>query len=110
MTEGPVTDFILPMILDHNPAVAKLLREVAPAIDQATDWWGVCEALSGSMDALLRFPGNKSERLVLALVLMKADYAAQACEISADFWRAWSGLDRRNKALFMAAMEEDLEG
>lgn len=102
--------FVLPMILEHNAAVAKLLHEVAPGIDQAGDWWAVCEALGGGMDALMRFPGNKSERLMLALILMKADYAAQACELSADFWRAWSGLDRRNKALFMTAMEEDLEG
>jgi hypothetical protein len=109
-TPNPPTDseFLLPMLLDHNPAVAKALRAVAPTIDAAQDWWGVCEALSGRVDALLSFPGNKSERLMLAAVLMKADYAAQACTVSADFWRAWSGLDRRNKGLFLTLIEEDM--
>jgi hypothetical protein len=102
-------DFLLPLVLAHNPAVAKALRAVAPSIDQAKDWWDVCEALSGQVDALLSFPGNKSERLMLAALLMKSDYAAQACTVSADFWRAWSGLDRRNKALFLALIEEDLD-
>ena len=41
-------------------------------------------------------------------MLVKADYADAACQISPDFWRAWSGLDRRNKRLIMALLEEDL--
>lgn len=101
-------DFLLPMILDHNPAVASAMRAVAPDIDQKTDWWGVCDALSQGVETLQAFPGNKSERLMLAALLMKADYAHLACAISPDFWRAWSGLDRRNKTLLLALLEDDL--
>ncbi|GAB3440999.1 hypothetical protein [Insolitispirillum peregrinum] len=109
MTTAPTeTPFLLPLVLQHNPAVARALRAVAADVDQVSDWWGLSGALAGHVADLVAFPGNKSERLMLAAVLVKADYADAACQISPDFWRAWSGLDRRNKRLIMALLEEDL--
>lgn len=109
MTTAPdPTPFLLPLVLQHNPAVAAALRAVAPGIDQVEDWWGLSEAVAGQVPALLSFPGNKSERLMLAALLVKADYSDAACRLSPDFWFAWSGLDRRNKGLVLALLEEDL--
>lgn len=110
MTTAPDESlFLLPLVLQHNQAVAQALRVHVPHLDQIKDWWELSEALSGHVPALLHFPGNKSERLMLAALLVKADYADAACTLSADFWRAWSGLDRRNKGLILALLEEDLQ-
>lgn len=108
MTNPP---FLLHAILDHNPAVRKALAAQVGAPAAITDWPALTEALgSGRIERLVKgFKGNKSERAMLAALLMKAGYAVPAVELSPDFWRAWGGLDLRNKALLLALLDEDLE-
>lgn len=107
MTE---TDFLLPAVLDHNAAVFKALQAEIPDVAGLTDWLALCDALAdgGAERVVKGFLGNKSERLMLAALLMKADYAGWAVEVSPDFWRAWGGLDRRNKMLLLDLLDEDL--
>lgn len=112
-TGDPMTDqpFLLPAVLAHNPTVRKALAAEVPDLDGLADWLALSEALSGGAveRIVAAFLGNKSERVMLAAVLMKADYASAAVEISGNFWLAWGGLDRRNKMLLLALLDEDLE-
>ncbi len=103
-------DFLLPAILDHNPALRKALTAEIADLAAVGDWLALCDALGdGAAGRVVQgFLGNKSERLMLAAVLMKADYAALAVEVGPDFWRAWGGLDRRNKMILIELLDEDL--
>lgn len=103
-------DFLLPTILDHNPALLKALAAEIPDLTAVGDWLALCDALGDGKAGrvVAGFLGNKSERLMLAAILMKADYAALAVEVSPDFWRAWGGLDRRNKMMLLELLDEDL--
>lgn len=102
--------FLLPAILDHNPALRAALAAEIPDLPAIGDWLALCDALGdgAAHRVVAAFPGNKSERLMLAALLMKADYAALAVEIGPDFWRAWGGLDRRNRMFLLALLDEDL--
>lgn len=102
---------LLHRILTHNPAVRTALEKVSPAVMDCPDWMALSDALGGgAVDAVTAaFLGNKSERVMLAALLMKADFAAQAVEVSPNFWMAWGGLDRRNRGLLLALLDEDLE-
>lgn len=107
MIEEP---FLLHDILDHNPAVRRALEDLVPDLATMPDWLSLSEALSGQVEDLVDgFLGNKSERVMLAAVLMRADYAMQAVEVSPNFWVAWSGLDLHNKALLMDLLAEELD-
>ena len=103
-------DFLLPAILEHNAALKKALAAEVSSLEAVGDWLTLCDALSdGKAGRVVQgFLGNKSERLMLAAVLMKADYAALAVDVSPDFWRAWGGLDRRNKMMLIELLDEDL--
>lgn len=104
-----VDRFILHDVLEHNPAVRRHVTSFVPEVQAVNDWWGLCDALSGHVEPLVQeFLGNKSERVMLAALLMKADYAAQAVEVSPNFWQAWSGLDQRNKILLLDLLDEDI--
>jgi hypothetical protein len=100
--------FLLYKILEHNPAVRRALAAQAPEIEEQSDWYGVGTALSDgkAAKAVEGFLGNKSERAMLAAILMQADYAALANRLSPDFWTTWSGLDRRNKAFLLAMLDD----
>ncbi len=107
MTDQP---FLLPAVLAHNPTVRKALAAEIADLDAVPDWLALGEALSGGAveRVVAAFLGNKSERVMLAAVLMKADYAGAAVEVSPNFWIAWGGLDRRNKMLLLDLLDEDV--
>lgn len=104
---------LLQALLAHNPTVRAALAAQVPALEIIDDWHALSLALSeGTEDRvgtmIREFLGNKSERLILAAILMKADFAARAVELAPDFWRAWGGLDRHNKLMILDLLEEDL--
>lgn len=103
--------FLLPAVLAHNPAVRKALAAEVPDLDGVPDWLALSDALAGGAVGRIvgGFLGNKSERTMLAAVLMKADHAAAAVEASGNFWLAWGGLDRRNRMLLLALLDEDMD-
>lgn len=107
MTDAP---FLLHPVLAHNATVRKALAAEIPDLDAVGDWLALGEALSGGAveRIVAAFLGNKSERVMLAALLMKADYAAAAVEVSPNFWVAWGGLDRRNRMLLLDLLDEDL--
>lgn len=97
-------------ILAHNPTVRRaLVAEIADP-DALTTWGDLGEALSngGAERVVAAFLGNKSERVMLAALLMKADYAGAAVQASPNFWIAWGGLDRRNRVLLLELLDEDI--
>lgn len=102
---------LLSRVLTHNPAVRAALEKVYPAVMECPDWLTLSDALgNGAVDTVVAaFLGNKSERVMLAALLMKADFAAQAVDTSGNFWMAWGGLDRRNRGLLLALLDEDLD-
>lgn len=101
---------LLSRVLNHNPAVRAALEKAYPGVMECPDWVALSDALGGgSVDTVVAaFLGNKSERVMLAALLMKADFAAQAVDVSSNFWVAWGGLDRRNRGLLLALLDEDL--
>jgi len=111
-TDLPLGFELLLDALEHNPAVEKILLEAVGPLGGVARWFDLYEKLS-SNDAIKavveNFLGNKSERAVLAAILMKSDYAAQAAEVCPDFWKAWGGLDQTNKEIVLdiLADEED---
>lgn len=102
---------LLTRVLTHNPAVRAALEKVYPGVMTCPDWMTLSDALgNGAVETVVSaFLGNKSERVMLAALLMKADFATQAVEVSGTFWVAWGGLDRRNRGLLLALLDEDLE-
>lgn len=103
-------DFLLPAVLAHNPTVRRALESEVADLDSVASWIDLGEALGGGVAGRVveRFLGNKSERVMLAALLMKADHAGAAVQASPNFWVAWGGLDRRNKMLLLDLLDEDL--
>lgn len=96
---------LLTAILDHNPAVRHILHQQA---DFSGDDWQTLEAAlaDGRAEAVVsHFLGNKSERVMLAALLMTAGYATAACTCNPTFWHAWGGLDPTNRDMLLAVLE-----
>ncbi len=94
----------------ENPAVDKALRPLLGDLETINCWFDVTEALSksgGVQEMAKSFLGNKSERIILAAVLRKADFAHVAQEISENFWIAWGGLDQINKGLVLDILDDE---
>lgn len=99
---------ILAAVLRHNHAIRKALAAVLPPETVIRNWFDLTEALGvddrcGQLAA--DWKGNKSESLVLACVLMKADFAGRADALMPRVFSTWDGLDRRNKALVLDMLE-----
>ena len=109
-TDLPLGFELLLDALEHNPAVEKILLETLGSLNGVARWFDLYEKLS-SNDAIKaiveNFLGNKSERAVLAAILMKSDYTAQAAEVCPDFWRAWGGLDQTNKEIVLDILADE---
>lgn len=102
-------------VLAHNATLARAFAAVLPAGAVVRDWHDLTDLLGDEarLDTLLgNFLGNKSERLVLACVLMKADYAAQADALMPRVFTTWGGIDARNRALVLDMLEglDDSDG
>lgn len=99
---------LLAAVLVHNPTLRRAFAAVLPADTVVRDWPDLTAALAAE-DRLARltadFLGNKSERLVLACVLMKADHAGQADSLMPRFFSTWGGLDARNAAMVLDMLE-----
>ncbi|MCW9032900.1 MAG: hypothetical protein OQK35_03800 [Alphaproteobacteria bacterium] len=96
--------------LDANPAVNKALRPLLGDLEAIQCWFDVTEALSKSgkvQEMAKAFLGNKSERLILAAILRKADFAHVAQEVSPNFWIAWGGLDYINKSIVLEILDDE---
>jgi len=101
---------LLSEALDANPAVDKALRPLLGGLSKITCWFDATEALSASggvADLATSFLGNKSERIVLAALLRKTDFAHVAQEISTNFWLAWGGLDEVNKGIVLDLLADE---
>jgi hypothetical protein len=110
MADEPNPAELLCEALDGNPAVDKALRPLLGDLNKITCWFDVTEALSASggvADLAKSFLGNKSERVVLAALLQKADFAHVAQEISTNFWFAWGGLDEVNKGIVLDLLSDE---
>lgn len=102
-------------VLAHNATLARAFAAVVPADAVIRHWHDLTDVLGGNdrLDTLLSdFKGNKSERLVLACVLMRADYAAQADGLMPRVFTTWGGIDARNRALVLDMLEglDDADG
>ena len=110
LTQLPLGFELLFDALEHNPAVAKILIDSLGSLNGVVRWFDLYEKLSQGepiKDIIENFLGNKSERAILAAILMKADYTAQAAEICPNFWLAWGGLDRTNKAIIIDILADE---
>lgn len=120
MTASPALPFtvehpLFAAVLAHNATLARAFSAVLPAGAVIAEWTDLTALLGsdGRLDRLVDgFLGNKSERLVLACVLMKADYAAQGDALMPRVFTTWGGLDPRNRALVLDMLEglDDAEG
>jgi len=109
-TQLPLGFELLLDALEHNPAVKKILLESLGSLGGVTRWFDLYEKLSVGepvKDIVENFLGNKSERAILAVILMKADYTAHAAQICPNFWLAWGGLDRTNKAIVIDILADN---
>ncbi|GEM_PF-951394 len=109
-TQLPLGFELLLDALEHNPAVEKVLVDSLGSLGGVGRWFDLYEKISegdGIKRVVDTFLGNKSERAVLAAILMKADYTAQAAEICPDFWKAWGGLDRTNKEIILDILADE---
>lgn len=99
---------ILAAVLAHNHAIRKAFTEVVPPQTVVREWFDLTQAL-GEGDRcgklIAGWKGNKSESLVLACVLMKADFAARADALMPRVFTTWGGLDARNKILVLDMLE-----
>ncbi|EKV32432.1 hypothetical protein C882_2511 [Caenispirillum salinarum AK4] len=99
---------ILAAVLVHNHAIRKAFAAVLPSETVVREWFDLTEAL-GADDRCGRlvadWKGNKSESLVLACVLMKADFAGRADALMPRVFTTWDGLDARNKAMVLDMLE-----
>lgn len=99
---------LLAAVLAHNPTIARALGAVLPTTSVVRAWPDLTAALAEE-DRLARlmegFLGNKSERLVLACVLMKADYAGQADSLMPRVFSTWGGMDPCNAAMVLDMLE-----
>lgn len=100
---------VLAAVMSRNHAIRKALGAVLPPETVIRTWYDLTEALGGAEDRcgqlLADWKGNKSESLVLACVLMKADYAARANDLMPRVFTTWGGLDTGNKALVLDMLE-----
>ncbi|GAA0593285.1 hypothetical protein [Caenispirillum bisanense] len=103
-----VTQPLLAAVLAHNGTLARAFAAVLPAGCVIRHWHDLTAVLGEDdrLDTLLAgFKGNKSERLVLACVLMCADYAGQADALMPRVFTSWGGIDARNRALVLDMLE-----
>ncbi len=105
MSQNPIP--MIPLVplreaLSHNPRLMREMEQMIGDLHRIASWDDLYEAFSrhgAAQHFAETFNGNKSERLVLAAILTRADYARQAGMISPDFWIAWGGLDIRNRQI-----------
>lgn len=95
-------------LLLNNHTLCRAFAAVLPPETVIRDWPDLTEALAEDdrLDRLVDgFLGNKSERFMLACVLMKADHAARADTLMPRAFTTWGGLDARNKAMALDMLE-----
>lgn len=110
MSGEPSPADLIEEVLERNPAVGKALRPLLGDLNAIACWFDVTECLSASgevADLAKSFLGNKSERVILAALLQKADFAHVAQEISPNFWIAWGGLDQINKEIVLDLLTDE---
>lgn len=103
-----VTQPLLAAVLAHNATLARAFVAVLPPGCVIRHWHDLTVVLGEGdrLDTLLAdFKGNKSERLVLACVLMCADYAGPADALMPRVFTTWGGIDSRNRALVLDMLE-----
>lgn len=95
-------------VLTHNHTLRRVFGEILSP-ETVVRRWDDLTVLLGEGDRLERltegFLGNKSERLLLACVLMRADYATQADALMPRVFTTWGGIDARNRALVLDMLE-----